>query len=67
MTQKIILQLEVDDSQLDQAQAKLDKFIATLELIHDKLIHLETSHEINLGKLMSDEIFKEVKQCTSTD
>lgn len=31
MTQKIILQLEIDDSQLDAAQAKLDKYIAALE------------------------------------
>ena len=31
MTQKIILTIEIDDSQLDAAQAKVDKLIASLE------------------------------------
>lgn len=60
MTQKIILQLEIDDTQLDRAQAKLDKFLATLKTIHNEIIHLETTHDIDLGKLlMNGEIFKE--------
>lgn len=54
MTQKIILQLEIDDSQLDQAQAKLDKFLATLNSIHNEVIHLQTTHEVDLGKLLKD-------------
>ena len=68
MTQKIILQLEIDDTQLDQAQAKLDKFLATLKSIHNEVIHLQSTHDIDLGKLlMNGKTFKEVKQCTSTD
>ena len=60
MTQKIILQLEIDDSQLDHAQAKLDKFLATIKSIHNEVIHLETTHELKIGKLlMSGELFKE--------
>ena len=31
MVQKILLQFEIDDSQLDQAQAKVDKLISSLE------------------------------------
>ena len=35
MTQKIILQIEIDDSQLDQVQAKVDKLVATLKLVNE--------------------------------
>lgn len=35
MTQKIILQLEIDDSQLDQAQAKVDKLVASLKQVDE--------------------------------
>ena len=35
MTQKIILQLEIDDNQLDQAQAKVDKLVATLKQVDE--------------------------------
>ena len=60
MTQKIILQLEIDDCQLDHAQAKLDKFLATLKSIHNEVIHLQTTHDVDLGKLlMNGELFKE--------
>ena len=60
MTQKIILQLEIDDCQLDQAQAKLDKLVATLKSIHNEVIHLQTTHDVDLGKLlMNGELFKE--------
>lgn len=31
MTQKILLTIEIDDAQLDQAQAKVDKLIESLE------------------------------------
>ena len=31
MTQKILLTIEIDDSQLDKAQAKVDKLIESLE------------------------------------
>ena len=31
MTQKMTLTIEIDDSQLDKAQAKVDKLIASLE------------------------------------
>lgn len=54
MTQKIILQLEIDDSQLDQAQAKLDKFLATLNSIHNEVIHLQATHDVDLGKLLKE-------------
>lgn len=54
MIQKIILQLEIDDSQLDAAQAKLDKFLATLNSIHNEVIHLQATHDIDLGKLLKE-------------
>ena len=60
MTQKIILQLEIDDSQLVQAQAKLDKFLDTLKTIEETACRLANNQQIHIGKLlMNGELFKE--------
>lgn len=52
MTQKMILTIEIDDRQLDAAQAKVDKLIASLERLQElkaKLLAPDGS-EIDTGE-----------------
>ena len=53
MVQKILLQMEIDDAQLDAAQAKADKLIASLKEAEDRMGRLKALF-IEMGELMAE-------------
>lgn len=61
MVQRISLKLEIDDSELDAAQAKADKLVATLKEAQDRMERLKAIL-VEMGSLMAEIATQEKKE-----
>ena len=66
MTQKILLQIEIDDSQLDAAQAKVEKLMRSLEWAERKVSQssLFDLDEIDKAQIRIDKILTAMASIT---
>ena len=61
MVQRISLKLEIDDSELDAAQAKADKLVATLKEAQERMERLKAIF-VEMGSLMAEVAEQEKKE-----
>lgn len=61
MVQRISLKLEIDDAELDAAQAKTDKLVATIKEAEERMERLQALFK-EMGELMAEVATQESKE-----
>lgn len=61
MVQRISLKLEIDDAELDAAQAKTDKLVATIKEAEERMERLKALFK-EMGELMAEVAPQEQKE-----